>query len=167
MSDSNQIPSTKGNGQPQLVVGSWSFHTVPSNWEPIEGHGLRRSAHEGFPSNAIATEDELQRDSTLQQYMESQLPIIRHFFSDPQFEFRGPVNMPGVEEAIMLKIRFQSADGRPASQRQMYVRQGRRIGVLTFTALESELHSVDPAFSDVIMGATFSPPQSSSGAQQR
>jgi len=145
-----------GASNPGSHIGHWIFQTIPQDWEIIEGRGLRRTGVDVSPSNAIATEDTLQGTMTLQEYLESQFPIVRHYFPDSQFEFRGPVKMKGVEETITLIIRFKGDDGQPAVQRQIYVRQGRQVGVLTFTTLEKELKGVDPSFAAILLGASFS-----------
>lgn len=153
------MPESSENVDQQLRVGGWIFSDIPAGWEPIERRGLRRAATNVFPSTAIATEDELQGETTLQEYLERQLPIVRNYFLNPRFEFGGAEKVTGVEEATGLTIRFNAHDGRAALQRQVYVRMGRRVGVLTFTTLESELNAVDPMFIALQKGATFSPAQ--------
>jgi hypothetical protein len=151
------MPPPTQNAEPKFRVGSWLFGAVPAGWEILEGRGLRRSNKNGFPSNVIPTEDDLQGEMTLKEYLDSQLHVVRHYFSEPQFDFRGPAKIKGVDEALMLVIRFKADDGRPAMQRQIYVRHGRRVGVLTFTTVETELPAVESLFMAILSGATFQP----------
>lgn len=156
INDANMPPLTQ-NAESQFRVGSWLFGALPAGWEILEGRGLRRSDKNVFPSNVIPTEDDLQGEMTLREYLDSQLHVMRHFFSEPQFDFRGPAKIKGVDEALMLVIRFKADDGRPAVQRQVYVRHGRRVGVLTFTTVEKELPTVEPLFMAILSAAAFQP----------
>jgi len=139
-----------------IAISSWHL-PVPAGWELLEKIGLRRADKDAFPSNVIPTEDHLQGITTLKEYMDSQLHIVRQYFTEPQFEFRGPARINGVDEAIMLVIRFKGDDGRAAMQRQVYVRLGSHVGVLTFTTLETELAAVEPSFIAILSGASFQP----------
>jgi predicted component of type VI protein secretion system len=141
----------------QFVVGSWSFRSVPDGWEPLEGIGMRRSAADAFPLNAIASQDQLQADKTLSQYVDSQKELLGQFLPQPRFETAAPVKVSGAEETAALVIRHKSDDGRPVAQRQIYARRGKLVGVLTFTTLENELVNVQPVFDSILSQSTLLP----------
>jgi hypothetical protein len=149
-------PIARGSG---LAVGSWSFQFVPDDWEAVQGAGMRCSAKAAFPSNAIASQDQLQEDATLVQYVDSQKSLMRQFLPQVQFETAGPASVAGAEEATTLIIRYESDDGRPVVQRQVYARNGKSVGVLTFTTLETDLSQVQPVFDSILSRSAFQPQQ--------
>ncbi|MGA9997101.1 MAG: FHA domain-containing protein [Pyrinomonadaceae bacterium] len=143
----------------KLVVGSWSFATLPEGWEIIDGYGVRRAGKGVFPSNVIVGEDHLSDDKTLQQYIDAQIELLRQHFIDPQIELSGPANITGADEAIGLTLRYKSPDGRPVIQRQTYARRGQTVGALTMTTVEDDWSRAEPFFKAIVSGLVLNEKQ--------
>jgi pSer/pThr/pTyr-binding forkhead associated (FHA) protein len=155
-SPKNPTSAQKALGAP-LDVGSWSFQSVPDGWEIVEGAGMRCSGKDIFPSNVIASEDQLPDETTLAQYIDSQMNLLRLFLTDPEFEIAGQAIVAGAEESTILVIRHKTDNGMRAIQRQVYARSGKLAGILTFTTLESEFPRVQSAFDLILSKAILQP----------
>ena len=137
--------------------GSWTFSTIPQGWTVLDTGALRCVDQSGFSHNVIATEDDLSESTTLAQYIELQSVIIRRYLQNAEIEFHDSPAPNSMEECMLVSIRFQADDGRPAAQRQIYVRKNRRVGILTLTTLESDLSKLEPPFAAIFVNARFSP----------
>jgi pSer/pThr/pTyr-binding forkhead associated (FHA) protein len=142
---------------PLFSIGSWSFGVVPSGWETIEQHGIRRAGKDIFPSNAVVSEEPLPTGKTLQEYVDSQAQILQSLNPELKAEAPTPASVSGAEEVLGVQIRHTTEDGRLVLQRQLYARAKQLVGVLTFTTLQSELPAVQTAFENILSGAAFVP----------
>jgi hypothetical protein len=142
-------------GNPSLRIGGWSLSVVPSGWELLEQQGVRRAGKDVFPSNVVATEEELPQDKTLQQYIDSQVFLMDKIIPEVKHGAPARATIRGAAEAFALEVRFPSADGRPVVQRQVYARAGRSVGILTFTTLEKELPAIRHDFDSILDGVAF------------
>jgi pSer/pThr/pTyr-binding forkhead associated (FHA) protein len=142
---------------PLFNIGSWSFGAVPSGWETIEQHGIRRVGQNVFPSNAVVSEEPLPAGKTLQEYVDLQTQILQSLVPELKAEAPIPANVAGAEEALDVQIRHTTEDGRLVLQRQLYAKAKQFVGVLTLTTLQSELPAVQSAFESILSHAIFSP----------
>ncbi len=140
-----------------LQIGNWSFRTVPSGWDLIEGHGIRDANKNAFPSSVIVGKDALQAQTTLEQYIKAQLAVIRAHMPEVRPKEIAPATFPSAEEAALLEIELPSPDGRQGIQRQFYARFGNSTAVVTFTTLAQELPRLEPVFKSILSGLAFRP----------
>lgn len=138
-----------------MGVGSWFFGVVPEGWMVVEDFGLRRYERDAFPSEAMVSEVNLTGGETFEQYVQSQLDLVRLLVSQPHVEPAQPPPISGAEETRSFIVRYSGDGSRLFVQRQIYVRRGERAGALALTALESELPSVSPFLDQIIRGVSF------------
>lgn len=138
-----------------LAVGSWFFGIIPEGWKVVEEFGLRRHERDSFPSEAMVSEVTLTAGETFEQYVQSQLELVRVLVSQPHIE---PMKLPeitGAEEVRAFVVRYSGDGNRRFVQRQIYVRRGERAGAVALTTLESELPSVSPFLDQITRGLSF------------
>lgn len=138
-----------------LAVGSWFFGAIPEGWKIVEEFGLRRNERDAFPSEAIVSEVTLTGSETFDQYVQSQLDLLRLLVSQPHIEPASPPEIAGAEEARAFKVSYSGDGSRRFVQRQVYVRRGERAGTLALTTIESELPSVSPFLDQITRGISF------------
>jgi hypothetical protein len=150
-------PASRGEGIPRgpaFSVMGWSFPAAPAEWQVQEGFGLQQSGHEGFPSSVAATE-ELLGGITLQQFVESQISMLRGYLRDPKIEPTMPPRVGGADESMAMDVRHSTKDGRELVYRRIYARSGSSVGVLTVTTLAADFHQVLKALEPLLEGAAF------------
>lgn len=135
-------------------VMGWSFPTAPSGWQVQEGFGLQRAAQEEFPSSLAVTE-ELLGGITLQQFVESQICTLRGYLRDATIEPTLPPRVGGADESMAVDVRHSTKDGKQLVHRWIYARSGSSVGMLTVTALASELPQVLQTLQPLLDGAAF------------
>jgi hypothetical protein len=132
----------------------WSFPAAPAEWQVQEGFGLQQSGHEEFPGSVAASE-ELLGGITLQQFVESQISMLRGYLRDPKIEPTMPPRVGGAEESMAMDVRHSTKDGRELVYRRIYARSGPSVGVLTVTALAANLPQVLQSLQPLLDGAAF------------
>ncbi len=144
-----------------LTIGSWSFGRIPEGWEPSEGFGIQQKAANGFPSSVVVTEEQLFEGTTLQQFVEAQVTMMRQYLRQPSIEAALPPGVPGAEESVAIDVKYSTKEGEVVIYKRIYTRAGIAVGVLTLTTLEKDLQSVLPAFRELVEEAGFypAPPQ--------
>jgi len=140
-----------------LTIGSWAFSLIPSGWEATEGFGIQQKRTDGFPSNVVVTEEQLFEGSTLQQFVEAQVTMLRQYLRQPSIEAALPPAVPGAEESVALDVKYSTKEGEVVMYKRIYARSGAGVGVLTLTTLEKDLQAVLPAFRELVEGAGFYP----------
>lgn len=143
----------RGSG---FSVMGWSFPAAPSDWEVQEGFGLQQLGHEVFPGSLAATEEFL-GGITLQQFVESQISVLRGYLRDPQIEPAMPPRVSGADESLAMDVRHSTKDGRELVYRRIYARSGTSVGVLTVTTLAADLPHVMQSLQPVLDAAAFHP----------
>ncbi|MGH9344609.1 MAG: FHA domain-containing protein [Terriglobia bacterium] len=150
-----------GSQQDTVTIGSWFFGLIPDGWRVVEGFGLRRHERDAFPSEVMASETVLAPGQTFDEYVESQLDLLRLLVSQPQIQPDTAGGLPattgirGAEETKTFVIRYKMDDGRRFLQRQVYARSGQYAGALAITALESEVPAAQPFFDQILRGLAF------------
>jgi hypothetical protein len=132
----------------------WSFPPAPAEWLVQEGFGLQQSGHEDFPSSVAATE-ELLGGITLQQFVESQISMLRGYLRDPKIEATMPPRVGGADESMAMDVRHLTKDGRELVYRRIYARSGSSVGVLTVTTLAADFPQVLQSLQPLLEGAAF------------
>lgn len=140
-----------------LTTGSWSFGRIPDGWEPLEGFGIQQAKSNAFQSSVVATEEQLFEGSTLQQFVEAQVTMMRQYLREPNIEVALPPAIPGAEETVAVDVRYSTKEGEAVIYKRVYARAGLAVGVLTLTALEKDLQTVLPAFRELIEETGFYP----------
>jgi pSer/pThr/pTyr-binding forkhead associated (FHA) protein len=150
-------PASRGAGIPRgaaFSVMGWSFPAAPAEWLVQEGFGLQQSGHEEFPSSVAATE-ELLGGITLQQFVESQISMLRGYLRDPKIEPTMPPRVGGADESMAMDVRHSTKDGRELVYRRIYARSGSSVGVLTVTTLATDLPRTLQSLQPLLEGASF------------
>jgi predicted component of type VI protein secretion system len=150
-------PLERGDGSLQgsaFTVMGWSFPAAPARWQVQEGFGLQQSGNEEFPSSLAATE-ELLGGITLQQFVESQISMLRGYLRDPKIEPTMPPRVGGADESMAVDVRHWTKDGRELVYRRIYARSGASVGVLTVTTLAADLPQVLLSLQPLLEGAAF------------
>jgi pSer/pThr/pTyr-binding forkhead associated (FHA) protein len=149
-------PLERGDGLrgAAFSVMGWSFPAAPAEWHVQEGFGLQQSGHEDFPSSLAATE-ELLGGITLQQFVESQISMLRGYLRNPKIEPTMPPRVGGAEESMAMDVRHSTKDGRELVYRRIYARSGASVGVLTVTTLAADLPQVLVSLQPLLDGAAF------------
>ncbi|MGH9742756.1 MAG: FHA domain-containing protein [Candidatus Acidiferrum sp.] len=149
---SSRIPLSQKNFA--FSVMGWSFPSAPADWQVQEGFGLQQMGHEDFPASVAASEEFL-GGITLQQFVESQISILRGYLRDPKIEPTMPPRVSGAEESMAMDVRHSTKDGRELLYRRIYVRSGTSVGVLTVTTLASDFAEVMQSLKTLLDGAAF------------
>ena len=150
-------PLERGDGGPRgaaFSVMGWSFPAAPAEWHLQEGFGLQQSGDEDFPSSMAATE-ELLGGITLQQFVESQISMLRGYLRNPKIEPTMPPRVVGADESLAMDVRHSTKDGRELVYRRIYARSGASVGVLTVTTLAGDLPQVLQSLQPLLEGAAF------------
>jgi hypothetical protein len=150
-------PASRGGVSPRgaaFSVMGWSFPPAPAEWQVQEGFGLQQSGHGDFPSSVAATE-ELLGGITLQQFVESQISMLRGYLRDPKIEPTMPPRVGGADESMAMDVRHSTKDGRELVYRRIYARSGSSVGVLTVTTLAADLPQVLQSLEPLLDGAAF------------
>ncbi len=150
-------PAARAGGGPRgaaFSVMGWSFPAAPAEWQVQDGFGLQQSGHEEFPSSVAATE-ELLGGITLQQFVESQISMLRGYLRDPKIEPTMPPRVGGADESMAVDVRHSTKDGRELVYRRIYARSGASVGVLTVTTLAADFPQVLQSLQPMLDGAAF------------
>jgi pSer/pThr/pTyr-binding forkhead associated (FHA) protein len=150
-------PLASPPGKQHLKIGAWILTTLPAGWIEAGEYGIQRDTPDGFPSNVVATEEPLGASLSLQEYVDSQLTMIRQYLRKPQIDATIPPKIQGAEESIAMEIHYETKDGQGVYYRRVYVRTGRTVGVLALTTLQSELAQIRPVFDSILSAARFNP----------
>ncbi len=143
-------------GPALITVGSWRFAKVPEQWEAQGEFGIQRAEKDAFPSNVVATEEML-GIASLQRFVEAQVSMLRQYLREPRIEAALPPPITGAEETVALDIRYSTKDEQVILLRRIFARQGKHVGVLTFTTLEKDLEEIRPALDAILASASFQP----------
>ncbi len=135
-------------------VMGWSFPAAPAEWEVQEGFGLQQTGHEEFPSSVAATEEFL-GGITLQQFVESQISMLRGYLRDPKIEPTMPPRVGGADESMAMDVRHATKDGKELVYRRIYARSGPSVGMLTVTTLAADFPHVLQSLKPLLDGAAF------------
>ncbi|MBP6874718.1 MAG: DcrB-related protein [Candidatus Eisenbacteria bacterium] len=141
-------------------IGGWLLPVVPKGWDLIESHGIRRTGKGVFPSNASFTEEPLPGGKDLAGYVQDQVTALRGMIPEVEVAEQGPSTFPDSDEALQLVLRF-GVEGRPIVQRQVYVRRGDMIGILTLTTTEDDFKTVRDTFDRMRESVRYCPEPSS------
>lgn len=140
----------------QVSFGSWVVPGTPQGWETVPGQGLKLTG-EGSHSNVIFAEDNLLDSAKTEDYIANQREVMRGFLPDLKISATGRLVTPDGGEALTVEHTFQSSAGETVYQRQLYVRRGKRIGIMTTTTVESERSQVRADFEAILAAARFEP----------
>ena len=136
--------------------GSWSLGTIPPGWE-ILPEGLRRSGENVFPSNVVLMEEALPAGMTLKGYVENQIQAMQHVLSDPEIKGPEPVPLFESDQSQTVRALYQSSDGQPVVQAQIYTSAGDQVGIVTFTTVQQDQSQVEKDFKSIAKALRFQP----------
>jgi hypothetical protein len=132
---------------------------MPAGWIYIAGFGIRQMS--ATPGAIVASvglgQDTLAEDSGLPAYIEKQMKMIGDRLQE--VKSAGPKETPfaGADEAHLLFIRHRMDSAGAMLHVQTYVRVGLWLGIVTLTALESQLSAVRPDFDAFVRGLRIGP----------
>ncbi|MGB7283185.1 MAG: FHA domain-containing protein [Candidatus Acidiferrum sp.] len=135
-------------------VMGWSFSAIPEKWEVQQEFGLQRNSGSEFPSSVAASEEVLGGIS-LQQFVESQISMLRGYLREPKIEPTMPPRVANAEETLAVDVRHSTKDGKELVYRRIYARSGPSVGVLTVTTLAGDLPQVLQSLQPLLDGAAF------------
>lgn len=139
-------------------IGRWIITAIPAGWTWIDGFGIQRSGENITPSNVYLKEDEMLAGDQLILYIQTQITVMKRTFKDPVIAGPAPSQFfPGTQESAMLMLKHQPMNQVSVFQVQHYVRNGRWIGIVTLTTLESELLKVRPDFERFLKMLSIAP----------
>jgi pSer/pThr/pTyr-binding forkhead associated (FHA) protein len=139
-----------------LTFQSWRFAGAASEWQVIEGQGLRYTGQTAAPVTIMAIEEPLPQNHDLEKYIDIQLLLFRERL--PQAEMaKQDISVPGSDASAALTVRTPLNDGHVALQRQIYACAGKTVGIATATALEADSAVVHEAIEAVLNSAAFQP----------
>lgn len=142
--------------EPAFSVMGWSFSALPEKWELQQEFGLQRNVEGEFPSSVTAAEEFLGGIS-LQQFVESQISMLRGYLRDPKIEPTMPPRVAGADESMAMDIRHSTKDGQELVYRRIYARRGVSVGVLTVTTLAGDFPQILKSLQPLLDGAAFHP----------
>lgn len=131
----------------------WSFPVLPAKWQLQEGLGLQSEGGE-FPSSVAAAQESL-GGITLQQFVEFQINMLKGYLRGAKVEPVVPPRIAGAEETMVVDVRHSTKDGKELVYRRIYARCGGAVGVLTVTALASEMARVLESLAQALNGVEF------------
>jgi hypothetical protein len=140
---------------PALMIGSWTFHKIPEDWQIQEGLGIQQKIKDAFPASIGATEEPLGPGTTLPIFVEAHSKMFRESLPDSRIETVAAPAVSGSEETAAVEIHFTIKGGPAACFHRLYVRNGSTIGVLTLTLLEKDLAAIRPAFDSAVSTISF------------
>ncbi len=150
------LPAASRSLPPALTIGSWAFHKIPNGWQIQEGLGIQQIVKDAFPASIGAMEEPMGPGITLAQYVEAHTKMFREHLPEPKIDAAGPPAIHGSEETAALQVRYTTKDGPSVCYHRVYVRSGSTIGVLTLTALQKDIPSVQPLYDSVLSTISFS-----------
>jgi predicted component of type VI protein secretion system len=143
-------------------IGSWKFTRIPKGWEVQEAYGITYAGKDAFPSSVVATEELLYSGSSLQQYVEAQVNMLRQYLREPRIEPAVPPKIAGCEDSLAIEVSYTTKEKHNIFYRRIYAKVGGRVAVLTLTTLENELARCQPAFNEILSGVSLEPQPSES-----
>lgn len=147
-------PNAVTGGPPKFVVKGWSFAAVPEKWEIQQEFGLQRNSGNEFPSSVLATEEFLGAVS-LQEFVESQISMLRRYLRDPKIEPTMPPKVNGAEETMGVDVRHATKDGTELVYRRIYARSGASVGVLSITTTAADFARVTESLQPLMKEVAF------------
>jgi len=150
-------PDTRATAKlpsPAFSVMGWSFSAIPEKWQIQQEFGLQRNSEGEFPSSVVASEEVLGGIS-LQQFVESQISVLRGYLREPRIEPTMPPRVSGADESMAMDVRHSTKDGRELAYRRIYARSGASVGVLTVTTMAADFPQVLQSLQPLLDGAAF------------
>jgi len=92
---------------------------------------------------------------TLAQFVEFQLNMLKNYLREASVEPVVPPQVAGAEETLAVDVRHKTKDGKDLVYRRIYARSGSVVGVLTVTALVSEVGPVLDSLAIALNGVVF------------
>jgi hypothetical protein len=138
----------------QMRVGGWGFNVIPEGWTLMEGVALIREGGE-FRASAAGSEESLPGGQTIRDYIQVQMDIAKSRLKDAEFQGPEEARMQGSEEALLLTVTSETAEGMRIPQRQIYARSGEVVGILTLSGLAD----ANQDFIEIVRGASFHKPR--------
>jgi hypothetical protein len=139
----------------KLAFQGWTFAAAPDGWEVLEGRGFRRTAKDRFPANIVVTAETILGEASLKDYVDSQLIVLGKYLNNLTSDVFAMPPLSDCDEAVNLILRHAADNGKIVAQRQVYVRRGKSVGVLTFTTLDEEFSTTQSALESLTASASF------------
>jgi hypothetical protein len=107
-------------------------------------------------------QDALDAPGSLAEYVEKQKKLIGGHLKEAKFAGPQSTAFAGAEEAQLVFVRHIAGQDKSMLHAQTYLRIKEWVGIVTLTALESELKAVRPDYEIFVKGLHISPEQNAS-----
>lgn len=134
-------------------IMGWRFPCLPPKWQLQQGLGFQ-SEEGNFPSSLAATQESL-GGMTLAQFVEFQLNMLKGYLREASIEPVVAPRVAGAEETLAVDVRHKTRDSKELVYRRIYARSGSAVGVLTVTALASDVGRVFESLAAALNGIGF------------
>lgn len=155
MTETSAQPGAVANS---LSVGRWGIAAVPSGWVYIANFGIRQipAAPNTVTASIGVGQDTLSSESGLLEYIQKQQTLIGSHLKEVKFAGPQAIAFPGADEAQLLFVRHNAAVG-SMLHAQTYARLGLWVGIVTLTALESQVGAARPHYDAFMKGLRILP----------
>lgn len=136
---------------------------MPGGWLYVANFGIRKMAMEAGPVGASVGlgQDTLGSEGGLAEYIEQQKKLIGSHLSEAKFAGPQATAFAGADEAQLLFVRHNVDSIGSMLHAQTYVRLATWVGIITLTALETQLRNVRPEYEAFVKGLRISPERAS------
>ena len=136
---------------------------MPGGWLYVAEFGIRKMgavAGEAGASVGLG-QDTLGSENGLAEYIENQKKLIGSHLSEAKFAGPQATAFAGADEAQLLFVRHNVDSIGSMLHAQTYVRLATWVGIITLTALETQLRNVRPEYEAFVKGLRISPERAS------
>ena len=136
---------------------------MPGGWLYVAEFGIRKMgavAGEAGASVGLG-QDTLGSENGLAEYIENQKKLIESHLKEAKFAGPQATAFAGADEAQLLFVRHNVDSIGSMLHAQTYVRLATWVGIITLTALETQLRNVRPEYEAFVKGLRISPERAS------
>jgi hypothetical protein len=143
-------------------IGRWSVTAMPSGWIYVAEFGIRQMrTNVGSVAASVGVgQDTLPSESGLADYIEAQKKLMDGHLKEARFAGPQATAFPGADEASLLFVRHSVQPAGILLHAQTYARSGRWVGIITLTALETQLQAVRTDYEAFVKGLRIGPARS-------
>ena len=131
---------------------------MPGGWVYVVDFGIRKMMMEtkAVTASVGLGQDTLDAENGLLEYIEKQKMLIGGHLIEAMFAGPQATVFAGAEEALLLFVRHNTPSDGSLLHAQTYVRLGCWLGIVTLTALESQIRTVRPDYEAFVKGLRIS-----------
>ena len=132
---------------------------MPAGWLYVAGFGMRQMtvAAGTIAASVGLGQDALSSEGGLAEYIEKQKKLIESQLKEAKFAGPQATAFAGADEAQLMFIRHSVESVGSMLHAQTYVRMGDWVGIITLTAVETQLRAVRPDYEAFVKGLRIGP----------